>query len=34
MVQERRAISVKVEQEVVGLCALSNGNIVDDLQWP
>jgi len=31
-VQDRRMVSIKVEQEVV--CALSNGNIADDLEWP
>jgi len=31
-VQDRRMVSIKVEQEVV--CALSNGDIADDLEWP
>ena len=31
-VQDRRMISIKVEYEVV--CALSNGDIADDLQCP
>ena len=31
-VQDRRMVSIKVEQAVV--CALSNGDIVDDLEYP
>jgi len=31
-VQDRRIVSIKVEQEVV--CALSNGYVSDDLRWP
>ena len=31
-VQDRRIVSVKVEWEVV--CALMNGDIANDLQWP
>jgi len=31
-VQDRRMVSIKVEQEVV--CALLNGDIADDLEWP
>ena len=31
-VQDRRMVSIKVEQEVV--CALSNGDIADDLKCP
>jgi len=31
-VQDRRMVSIKVEWEVV--CALSNGAIADDLEWP
>jgi len=31
-VQDRRMVSIKVEYEVV--CALSNGDIADDLEWP
>jgi len=31
-VQDRHMVSIKVEQEVV--CALSNGDIADDLQCP
>jgi len=30
-VQDRRIVSIKVEYEVVGLCALSNGDVTDDL---
>jgi len=30
-VQDRRMVSIKVEQEVV--CALSNGDIADDLEF-
>ena len=30
--QDRRMVSIKVEYEVV--CALSNGDIADDLEWP
>ena len=30
MVQDRRMVSIKVEQEVV--CTLSNGDIADDLE--
>jgi len=31
-VQDKRMVSIKVEQEVV--CALSNGDIADDLECP
>jgi len=31
-VQDRRIVSIKVKQEVV--CALSNGDIADNLEWP
>jgi len=31
-VQDRRMVSIKVEYEVV--CALSNGDIADDLEFP
>ena len=31
-VQDRRMVSIKLEQEVV--CALSNGDIADDLECP
>ena len=31
-VQDRRMVSIKVEQEVV--CAVSNGGIADDLSGP
>ena len=31
-VQNKRMVSIKVELEIV--CALSNGDIADDLEWP
>jgi len=31
-VQDRRTVSIKVEEEVI--CALTNGDISDDLGWP
>jgi len=33
-VQDRRMVSIKDESTPEVVCALSNGDIADDLQWP